>query len=101
MPSLPDKIKPAKGYAHIIHIGLNILLPLMAYILVRIDFVGLAVLLVLLSKWRLVAVRPRYWLTNLIASSVDLVVGISLILFMANTSVDWWQIFWTLAYMGW
>ncbi|MBI4034403.1 hypothetical protein HY380_00725 [Candidatus Saccharibacteria bacterium] len=99
--TLHAKLKPAQGFAHFIHIGLNVLLPLLAYILVRIEFVGLAILLVILSKWRIVAVRPRYWLANLTASSVDIIVGISLIVFMANTSATWWQLVWALLYMGW
>ena len=61
MRSLPAKIKPTKGFSHVFYITLNILLPILAYILVRIDFVGLAIGLVLLSKWRMFAVRPRYW----------------------------------------
>ncbi len=101
MRRLHARIKPAQGFAHFIHIGVNGLLPILAYVLVRIDFVGIAIALVLLSKWRMFAVRPRYWLPNLISSSVDLIVSISLILFMANTSDTWWQLFWTALYMGW
>jgi hypothetical protein len=101
MRRLRTKLKPVKGFAHFIHIGLNVLLPVLAYILVRIDFVAIAVLVVLISKWRIFAVRPHYWLANIISSSVDIIVGVSLILFMANTTVDWWQLFWMGAWMGW
>ncbi len=73
----------------------------MAYVLVRIDFVGLAILLVLLSKWRMLAVRPRYWIANIIQNGVDIMVAVSLIIFMASTTVVWWQLFWTLAYGLW
>jgi len=31
--------------------------------------------LVLLSKWRVFAVRPRYWFANLQANMVDVIVG--------------------------
>jgi hypothetical protein len=98
---LPSRIKPTKGFSHVFHIALLALLPILAYILVRIDFVGLAILLVFLSKWRMFAVRLRYWLPNLVANGVDIVVGLSLILFMANTSVAWWQLFWMVAYGAW
>lgn len=37
-----------------------------------------AVLLVLLSKWRVVAVRPRYWWANFLSSLPDLTFGIGL-----------------------
>lgn len=76
-------------------------MPILAYILVRIDFVGLAILLIFLSKWRMFAVKPRYWVPNLVANGVDIMVGIALVLFMANTTVVWWQLFWTAAYAGW
>lgn len=98
---LPSRIKPTRGFAHLAHIALLILLPLMAYILVRISFVSLAILLIFLSKWRMFVVRPRYWLTNLVANGVDIIVGTSLVLFMANTSVVWWQLIWTLLYGLW
>ena len=41
-------------------------------------FIGL--LLVFLSKWRMFAVRPRYWELNLKSNLVDLIVGCSFIL---------------------
>ena len=99
--ALPGKIKPTKGFSHLLYLGLNVLLPILAYILVRIDFVGLAILLVLLSKWRMFAVRPRYWAANLIQNGVDIMVAVSLIIFMATTSVVWWQLFWTVVYGAW
>lgn len=101
MLQIPDRIKPLRGFSHAAHIGLNVLLPILAYILVRIDFVSLAILLILLSKWRIFAVRPRYWMANIIASSIDIIVAVSLVLFMANTSSDWWQLFWMALYGAW
>ncbi len=101
MLHLPTKFKPASGFSHFIHLGLNVLLPILAYILVRIDFVGLAILLVLLSKWRMFAVRLRYWVINIVSNGVDVIVGVSLILFMSNTSSSWWQLLWMFAYIGW
>jgi hypothetical protein len=77
------------------------LLPILAYVLVRIDFVAIAILLILLSKWRMFAVRPRYWVANLIGNGVDIMVAVSLVLFMASTGVVWWQLFWTVLYGGW
>lgn len=98
---MPARIKPTRGFAHIIHIVLNVLLPILAYILVRTDFVWIAILLVLLSKWRMFAVRPRYWMANIIANGVDIMVAVALILFMANTSVAWWQLVWAVLYGAW
>jgi hypothetical protein len=96
-----NKIKPARGFSHFIHIAVKVLLPIVAYVLVRIDFVSLAILLILISKWRIFAVQPRYWIANITASGVDLLVGVALVLFMANTSVEWWQLFWAAAWAGW
>ncbi|MBI2285547.1 hypothetical protein HYU82_01845 [Candidatus Saccharibacteria bacterium] len=94
-------VKPAIGFSHFIHLGLNIILPILAYILVRIDFVAIAILLVLLAKWRIFAVRLRYWLVNLVSNGIDILVGVSFVLLMSSTSVDWWQLFWTALYIGW
>jgi hypothetical protein len=101
MRALPARIKPSRGFSHIFYLGLNLLLPILAYVLVRIDFVSIAILLILLSKWRMFAVRPRYWMANLIGNGVDIMVAVSLVLFMATTSVVWWQLFWTALYGGW
>ncbi len=101
MPQLTGKIKPLHGFSHFLHLVLNIALPLLAYILVRIDFVSLAIVLILLSKWRIFAVRPRYWIANIVASGVDITVGISFVLFMASSSSEWWQLLWMFLYIGW
>ncbi|MDR0956072.1 MAG: hypothetical protein LBM73_03030 [Candidatus Nomurabacteria bacterium] len=41
-----------------------------------------AIVLVLISKWRVIAVRPRYWLTNLRANLVDLNLGLGVALIL-------------------
>lgn len=99
--ALPGKIKPVKGFSHIFYLALNVLLPILAYVLVRIDFVAVAIFLIFLSKWRMFAVRPRYWIANIISNGVDIMVAVSLVLFMATTSVVWWQLLWTALYAGW
>jgi hypothetical protein len=94
-------VKPASGFSHFIHLGLNVILPILAYVLVRIDFVAIAILLVLLAKWRVFAVQPRYWLVNVVSNGIDILVGISFVLLMSATSAEWWQLFWAALYMGW
>jgi hypothetical protein len=101
MLQLRHKIKPKHGFSHLIHVGLNVGLPIAAYILVRTDFVSIAVLLILLSKWRMFAVQSRYWVANLIANGVDIMVGVALVLFMASTASGWWQLIWMLLYGAW
>lgn len=46
------------------------------------DSVGLSLAIVLLSKWRILAVRPRYWYANFLSNLVDLIVSISFVLIM-------------------
>lgn len=61
-----------------IYIGLNALLPIAVLAFVRLfDPPYLAVALVLLSKWRIFALRPRFWWTNIKSNLVDVLVGLS------------------------
>ena len=89
----------------ITHIFLNIALAVITTALIVISGNWIfGVLLVLLSKWRIVAVRPRYWWINLKANLVDLIVGVSLALltFMAGVdSLNVWHIILTVIYAGW
>lgn len=96
-----DKLKPTRGFSHFAHFVLVALLPILAYVLVRIDFISLAILLILLSKWRIFAVRPRYWVANIIANGVDIIVGIAFVLFISSTTSQWWQLAWTALYTAW
>jgi hypothetical protein len=101
LQSFSSRLKPAKGFSHIFYLALNVLLPILAYILVRIDFVAVAIILIFLSKWRMFAMRPRYWVANLVSNGVDIMVAVSLVLFMATTSVAWWQLLWVVVYGVW
>ncbi len=38
--------------------------------------------LVLLSKWRILAVRPRFWIANLQSNLVDIIVGLSVVVLL-------------------
>ncbi|MCA9335953.1 MAG: hypothetical protein KDA17_02355 [Candidatus Saccharibacteria bacterium] len=62
----------------------------------------LAVVVVLMSKWRALAVRPRFWFANLVANMVDIIVGVSMVvlLYGANGSL-WLQIALTVLYIIW
>lgn len=69
--------------------------------------IWIALGLVLLSKWRAFAVRPRFWFANLVANTVDIVVGLSIVVLMyANTLVGlpvlvWVQVFLAVLYVVW
>jgi hypothetical protein len=100
---LPFRLKPAAGVSHALHLGLLILLPLTVFILVRLGdtFIKLAYAIVLLSKWRMFAVRPRFWPAIIRANSVDIIVGFSVVLFMNHTSSQWLQLLWGVLYGLW
>lgn len=101
MRALLNKLKPAKGVSHFAHIGLNVIFPLVLFVLVRIFPVWVALLLLFLSKWRMFAVRPRYWPVHVRINAVDLMVGVSIILFMAHNPSEMWQIFWAISFGLW
>lgn len=78
--------------------GLNIGLAAVLFVMVlTIQDPLSAMVLVLLSKWRVFAVRPRFWLTNVQSNMVDLIVGLSIVALMyaphvvsAQSSVSLW-----------
>jgi hypothetical protein len=62
----------------------------------------LSLLIVLLSKWRALAVRPRFWFANLVANMVDITVGMSVVgLLYAASGLLWLQVVITGLYIGW
>lgn len=95
------KIRPAGGFSSGLHLLFTILLPILVYVFVRLNLVPVAVALILLSKWRVLAVRPRHWLAYIRANAVDLAVGISIVIFMSNTNAMAWQLVWTAVYAVW
>ncbi|MEO8691400.1 MAG: hypothetical protein ABI397_01290 [Candidatus Saccharimonas sp.] len=87
----------------ITYIGLNIGLAVALFLIVSLSqTVWLAILVVLLGKWRTLAVRPRFWFANIIANTVDIIVGVSTVVFLstANGSMVA-QIVITVLYVGW
>lgn len=95
------KLRPANGIAYFLHFGLVLVLPVLVLILVRLEFVQLALSIVVLSKWRMFAVRPRFWAANIRANSVDLMVGLSIVVFMALSNGALTQLLWVVAYAIW
>src|SRR3954470_18205297 len=101
MRQLVAKIKPASGFSRLAHGCLNVLLALLVLVLVRIDFVQLALAIILLSKWRMLVVRPRFWPANFRANAVDIIVGVSLLVFMVQSDTQWLQLLWAATYAVW
>ncbi|MEO5627864.1 MAG: hypothetical protein ABIQ89_03170 [Candidatus Saccharimonadales bacterium] len=94
-------MKPKKGLANVFHIILTLLLPLLVYVMVRIHFAQIALLLILLSKWRMFAVKPRHWPANIRANAIDMIVGVSILVFMLQSGSQLFQVAWALSYAIW
>jgi len=101
MPSFTNILRPKSGFSYILHLGLNTLLPLLLFILVRAGFSQIALVLILVSKWRMFAVRPRYWLANVRSNGIDIIVGISILIFLTHTGSAYWQLIWVALYIIW
>ncbi len=101
MSGIFGRLKPSRGFAHIFYIISNLALPMLVYVLVRQDFVPVAVTLFLLSKWRMLAVRPRFWMANIRTNSVDAIVGISVIALMNSTDTPVTQLVYAAAWAVW
>lgn len=101
MKPLINRIKPANGFSRLAHVASNIVLALLVFVLVRIEFVQLALMLILLSKWRMFVVRPRFWLALVRYNAVDIIVSVSLLVFMAHSDSQFIQLAWAASYAFW
>lgn len=99
--AIAGKIKPTRGYAHVLHVILSAVMPALVYVFVRMHFVQLAVLVILITKWRMFAVRPRFWPAIVRANAVDIAVGLATVVFMTHSHSASWQLFWAGLYMLW
>ena len=77
-------------FSEVLYVGLNVALALAILGIVwAVSSPWAAFALVLLSKWRVLAVRPRYWVANIQANLVDIIVSLSVVilLYSANGAV--------------
>jgi hypothetical protein len=89
--------------SELVYIGLNIAFAVTLLIVVlAIESPLPAFALVLLSKWRILAVRPRYWFANLQTNLVDLIVSVSIVilLYSAGGAIGV-QVLLTVLYIVW
>jgi hypothetical protein len=101
MRPLLHNLKPTKGISHVLHQLLVLVLPVFVFVLVQLSFVQLALSVVVLSKWRMFAVRPRFWAANIRANAIDLMVGLSIVLFMTQSGGYMVQLLWAVTYAVW
>jgi len=84
---------------YVLNIGLAVALLVIAQAF-QTPFPALA--LVVLSKWRIIAVRPRFWWANIQANLVDLTVGIGVVgLMYLPTSVFYFRVALAILYAIW
>lgn len=86
MRRVTSKIKPKSGFSYFFHLFFTALIPILMYVFVRVELVPLALLIILLGKWRVFAVQPRHWWPNIRANGVDILVGVASLGFMVETS---------------
>lgn len=71
--------------SEVLYITLNIAFAIAVYVaIVVINSPPLAFALVILSKWRMFAVRPRFWAANILTNLVDMIVGLSVVTLLWN-----------------
>lgn len=97
------KFRPASKASSAVHTFLNIFLALLilAIIVEPISLPAASVTILLLSKWRMLAVKPRHWLANVRSNIVDISVGLAAITFMAGTDSLIIQLVWVAFYSSW
>lgn len=90
-------------FSEILYVALNVALAAAILgVVLAIESPYAAFLLVLLSKWRILAVRPRYWFANLQSNLVDIIVGLSVVVLLyAASGVFAIQIIIALLYVVW
>ncbi|HEX6462111.1 MAG TPA: hypothetical protein VFZ58_02430 [Candidatus Saccharimonadales bacterium] len=96
---------PNKGarLGDILHIGANVLFVCAIALCVFVLQLPLvALVLAFLSKWRILAVRPRYWSVNLRTNLLDLLFVISVTLLIINPFASFYaSLFWTFMLALW
>lgn len=98
---LVARLRPGKGFAHFFHLAFIALVPLFVWFFIRLDLVAVAFIVLLLSKWRMFAVHPRHWIAHLRSNAVDIIAGLSFIVFIAQTTDIWQQALWVFLYEIW
>lgn len=103
-------VRKRSFFSELIYTVLNIALAIAVFLIVRsTEAVWFAIVLVILSKWRVFAVRPRFWWANLRSNMVDFIVSVSTVLHLyiinasaADESIKLaLMVGLTLLYIGW
>ncbi len=88
--------------SEVLYIIFNVGLAIGVFLLVFFGVPILAYLLVTISKWRVFAVRPRFWWANIKANLLDLLLGLSVVTMMWQAAdTVWLQIIVAMLYALW
>lgn len=98
---IAKNIRPKSGFSHVVHIVFTLIVPILIYVFVKWGFPSLALVIILLSKWRIFAVRPRHWWPNIRSNAVDMIVGVSSLSFMLLSGSDKMKLVWVVLYGFW
>lgn len=91
MKKISNKISKSKidFLSVIAHYLLNIGLAISVWFSIKyIDSVLLGIIIILVSKWRVFAVKKRYWSANIKSNLVDFVVGIGYVIIISRVGID-------------
>ena len=82
-------IKRRSFLNEVVYVALNVGLSLALMFLVRVTgTLWPALVLVLLSKWRVFAVRPQFWFANIQANAVSMIVSVGYVIFLYVPSLS-------------
>lgn len=99
--ALTGKIRPTKGFAHFFHLVLVASLPILVFVFVQLELAGVALAIILLSKWRIFAVQPQHWQAHLRTNAVDIIFSLAILSFMASAGAIGWQLLWLAVFEFW
>ena len=98
---LAKRLRPGRGFAHVFHLSLVAIIPVIMFVLVRASFEEIALGVLLLSKWRMLAVRPRHWAAHIRTNAVDIIVGVGILAFMSHYDAASTQLVFAALYEVW
>jgi len=94
--------RPGFDFGDILHLVVNVGFVAVVYALIAYwSLVPLALILIFLGKWRTLAVRPRFWLPNIKANLVDIIVGVASVTLISQAEYQLVGVVWALLYVGW
>jgi hypothetical protein len=89
--------------ASVLHALFNVayVAAVMGFVMLLPDTPWPALALVLLAKWRVVAVRPRYWWANILSNLPDMLLGLGMVVLMWIGATWQTQVVLAVLYVGW